>query len=82
MSKAIELLESTKKLVVSARDSLAQDPPDIEMADVELVAAMDSLQSAMLELNPLLKAVEAAGYFGSTLLSKEGRADSGHNAQE
>ena len=82
MSKAIELLENTKNLVISARDSLAQEPPDIEMADVELMAAMDSLQSAMLELNPLLKAVEGVSFFGSALLSKDGGRDSGHNAQE
>jgi len=82
MSKAIELLESTMSLVIAARDSLAQDPPDIDDADEYLRAAMSALQSATLELNPLLKAVEGAGFFGSTLLSKEGRADSGHNAQE
>lgn len=59
MSEAMAMLEKVMAALHAASACLEEDAPDVDVANSHLARAAATLQAAMLELNPLLKAMAA-----------------------
>lgn len=59
MSEAMAMLEKVMSALHEASACLETDEPDVDVCNSHLARAAGTLQAAILELNPLLKAMAA-----------------------